>query len=214
MSFNLSKGDTFDLSKSAPGLTRAGVGLGWQANEAPDGPIFDLDVSAFLLNGNGQIDHPFDFVYFNSRNKTTYGEEERPISADNSVMGAVDEIGGGDDDDDGDQEDMRIFFENVDAAVQEIAVVVTITKYPNDEEKDPRTLDLNFGMVEGCYIRVWDEKTGNEILRYDLNDKFGEQDALEVGRFVRVDSAWVFKAIGSAHHGGLSYFVGQYASHL
>ena len=218
MSFNLSKGATFNLSKSAPGLTRAGVGLGWDANEAPDGPIFDLDVSAFLLSSENRIEHPFNLVFYGSSNKTKYGDEteERPYSMDASVLGAIDELeGGGDDgDDDGDEEDMRIFFENVDPAVQEIAVVVTITKYPNDEKKDPRTLDLNFGQVQGCYIRVWNEETNEEILRYNLNDKFGEQDAVEFGRFVRVEGDWVFKAIGSAHLGGLNYFIGQYASHL
>jgi tellurium resistance protein TerD len=214
MSFNLSKGSSFNLSKSAPGLSRAGVGLGWMANEDPNGPEFDLDVSAFLLGSSGQIEDMSNLVFFNSQRTTQYGEEERPVSADNSVLGAVDELDGGDDDDGGDQEDMRVFFENVDTAVQEIVVVVTITKYPNDAKKDRRTLDLDFGQVQGCYIRVWNEETDEEILRYDLNDKFGKQDAVEFGRFIREGDDWIFKAIGSAHLGGLNYFIGQYANNF
>ena len=60
-----------------------------------------------------------DLVFYGSSNKTVLeGEEpdERPVSTDASVYGAIDEIGGGegdDDDEDGDEEDMRIYFERV-----------------------------------------------------------------------------------------------------
>lgn len=214
MSFNLSKGSTFNLSKSAPGLKRAGVGLGWQANEAPGGPEFDLDVSAFLLSSENRVEHEFNVVFYGSKNKHKYGDEEdaRPLSLDGSVLGAIDELVG--DDGDGDDEDMRIFFEQVDPSVQEIAITVSITKYPNDDNKDPRTLDLNFGQVEGCYIRVWNEENDEEILRYNLSEKFGQQDAVEFGRFIRFEGDWIFKATGTAHLGSLNFFIGQWASHL
>ena len=181
MSFNLSKGSSFNLSKAAPSMQVAGVGLGWDANESEDGPVFDLDVSAFLIEGDGQVHDPSNVVYYGSSSTTVYGEETdpRPYSADGSVLGAIDEIGGGvdEDDNDGDEEDMRIFFDRVSDDVKEIVVVVTITKYPHDEEKDKRTLDLFFGQVEGCYIRVWNEDTDEELCRYVLSNEFADKDS-------------------------------------
>lgn len=221
MSFNLSKGSSFNISKAAPTMEIAGVGLGWDANESPDGPVFDLDVSAFLIGEDGQIHDPRNFVYFNSESKIRYDDEDedRPYSADGSVLGAIDEIGGGvdddDDDDDGDEEDMRIFFDRVSEDVSEIVIVVTITKYPHDEEKDRRTLDLFFGQVEGCYIRVWNEDNDEELCRYVLSNEFADKDAVEFGRFKRNASGeWNFNATGEGHNGGLMYFIGAFASNM
>jgi tellurium resistance protein TerD len=217
MGFNLSKGSSFNLSKAAPGLEIAGVGLGWDANEVAGGPIFDLDVSAFLLGSNGQIAEMGDLIFYGSDIKTTYGEEteERPYSPDGSVLGAIDELEGGDDDDDGDEEDMRIYFDRVSDHIKEILVVVTITKYPNDEKKDKRTLDLNFGEVKGCYIRVWDESTESELCRFTLSEEFGNEDAVEFGKFHRTNSGeWEFSAIGTGYEGGLPNLISKYAKNF
>lgn len=215
MSFNLSKGSSFNLSKAAPTMQIAGVGLGWNANESADGPIFDLDVSAFLVESDGQIHHPANLVYYGSETTTVYADEpdERPYSADGSVLGAIDETEGGEDD--GDEEDMRIFFERVSEDVKEIIVVCTITKYPNDEHKDKRTLDLFFGQVDGCYIRVWNEDNGEELCRYNLSDEFADKDAVEFGRFKRnAQGEWNFSATGDGHNGGLMYFIGAFAKNM
>jgi tellurium resistance protein TerD len=219
MSFNLSKGSSFNLTKAAPELKIAGIGLGWNANESEDGPIFDLDVSAFLLDSTGQISDPGNFVFYGSALTTVYGDEDepRPYSLDGSVLGAIDEQeGGGDDDDDetGDEEDMRVFFDRVSADIEEVVIVVSITKYPHDSKKDKRTLDLNFGQVDGCYIRVWNEENQEELFRYTLSENFGEQDAVEFGRFQRSGGEWNFKAVGSPHIGGLHFFIGQFAKNF
>jgi tellurium resistance protein TerD len=55
MAFNLNKGGKFNLAKDAPRLKIGGIGLGWDPNETPGGPNFDLDVSAFLLTPEGKI---------------------------------------------------------------------------------------------------------------------------------------------------------------
>jgi len=219
--FNLSKGTSFNLSKAAPGLSVAYVGLGWDANDDPNGPVFDLDVSAFCLGENGQIPEMTDLVFYGSSNKTVLeGEEpeERPVSTDASVYGAIDEIGGGegdDDDEDGDEEDMRIYFERVADHIKEIVVVVTITKYPHDEEKDKRTLDLDMSQVEGCYARIIDDSTGTELCTYTLSEDFGKEDAVEVGKFSKDSSGeWNFTAIGEGYEGGIMTFIKKYAKNF
>ena len=167
MALNLSNGSKFNLAKEAPKLKVTGIGLGWDPNETPGGPNFDLDVSCFLLT-NGKVPADDYVVFYGSELKT---KEGRPYSGDGSVLGSVDAIDGTESDG-ADDEDMRIYFDKVWEGITEIVITVTITKYPNDTLKDKRTLDLNFGMVNDCYIRVWDDETGKELFRYNLKESF------------------------------------------
>ena len=209
MGLNLNKGSRFNLAKEAPKLKVAGIGLGWDPNEETNGPDFDLDVSAFLLAENGKIPADEYVVFFNSELKIETPEGTRPYSGDGSVLGAIDSIDGTESDGE-DDEDMRIYFEKVWEGIFQIVITVTITKYPNDKKKDRRTLLQNFGMVNDCYIRIWDEETGNELVRYNLKEQFGTEDAVEFGRFVRVNESWEFVATGEKYTGGLEKFIDLY----
>lgn len=206
MALNLNKGGRFNLAKEAPKLKVAGIGLGWNPNEEENGPDFDLDVSAFLIGANGKIPADEYAVFYGSELKMDTPDGPRPYSGDASVIGAVDAIDGTESDGD-DDEDMKIHFDKIWEGVQQIVITVSITKYPNDKKKDKRTLLQNFGMVEDCYIRLWDDETGVEILKYDLKEKFTSEDAVEFGRFVRVDNSWEFIATGEKHIGSLNKFI-------
>ncbi len=202
MALNLNKGSKFNLAKEAPKLKVTGIGLGWDPNETEGGPNFDLDVSCFLLT-NGKVPAEDYVVFYGSDLKT---EEGRPYSGDGSVLGSVDAIDGTESDGE-DDEDMRIYFDKVWEGITEIVITVSITKYPNDTLKDKRTLDLNFGMVNDCYIRVWDDETGKELFRYNLKESFSNEDAVEFGRFVKVNDSWEFEATGKGHVGSLGKLV-------
>jgi tellurium resistance protein TerD len=206
MALNLNKGSRFNLAKEAPKLKIAGIGLGWNPNEEPDGPDFDLDVSAFLLAENGKIPADEYVVFYGSELKMKTAEGDRPYSGDGSVVGAVDAIDGTESDGD-DDEDMKIYFDKIWEGITQIVITVTITKYPNDKKKDRRTLLQNFGMVEDCYIRMWDDETGEEVIRYNLKEKFTTEDAVEFGRFVKVNGSWEFVATGESYTGTLNKFI-------
>ena len=206
MALNLKKGSSFNLAKEAPKLKIAGIGLGWNPNEEVDGPDFDLDVSAFLLGGNGKVPADEYVVFYGSELKMDTPDGPRPYSGDGSVLGAVDAIDGTESDGE-DDEDMKIEFGKIWEGVSQIVITVSITKYPNDQKKDKRTLLQNFGMVEDCYIRLWDDETGVEILKYDLKEKFTNEDAVEFGRFVRVGNSWEFIATGEKYNGSLNKFI-------
>jgi tellurium resistance protein TerD len=206
MALNLNKGGRFNLAKEAPKLKIAGIGLGWDPNEEEDGPDFDLDVSAFLLTDSGKVPADEYVVFYGSELKMITPEGERPYSGDSSVLGAVDAIDGTESDGE-DDEDMKIYFDKVWEGITQIVITVSITKYPNDSKKDKRTLLQNFGMVNDCYIRVWDDETGVEILKYDLKEQFTNEDAVEFGRFVRVGSSWEFIATGEKYNGSLNKFI-------
>jgi tellurium resistance protein TerD len=212
MALNLDKGSRFNLAKEAPSLRIARIGLGWDPNETPGGPNFDLDVSAFLLTQEGKV--PMDnnnpredfVVFYGSQNKTADG---RPFAFDQCVLGAVDAIDGTESDGD-DDEDMYIYFDKVWEGIIQIVITVSITKYPNDVMKDRRTLNLNFGMVNDCYIRLLNEETGEEQFRYNLKSSFSQEDAVEFGRFERVGGSWEFVASGIGYSGSLGKLIELY----
>ena len=208
MGFNLSKGERFDLSKAAPGLSKVRIGLGWDPNDQPGGPNFDLDVSAFAIDEKFKIPSDSYFVFYGQVKMGNFVEDEtekglfRPITEDNSILGAIDDPDGNRSDGD-DDEDMIINLNKVSPNVQQIIICATICKYPHDNEKDKRTLALNFGMVNDCYIRIVNENTGVEIAKYELKEDFGKEDAVEFGRLYRLGNSWEFEAMGRGHIGSL-----------
>lgn len=206
MALNLSKGSRFNLAKEAPKLKVAGIGLGWDPNQEPNGPDFDLDVSAFLITKNGKVPADEYVVFYGSELTMDTPDGKRPYSGDGSVLGAVDAIDGTESDGE-DDEDMRVYFDKVWEGIQQIVITVSITKYPNDSKKDKRTLTQNFGKVNDCYIRVWDDETKVEILRYNLKEQYTNEDAVEFGRFMRMGDSWEFVATGEKHLGSLGKLI-------
>lgn len=212
--FNLKKGERFNLSKAVDNgvLTNVRIGLGWQANEDPNGPQFDLDVSAFMIGDSFKIPSDGFFVFYGSEKTGVDAEgNTRPLSEDGAMFGAVDEKEGGDESADGDTEDMILNLSHVDPRISQIIIAVTICKYPNDEHNDKRTLMLNFGMVRNCYIRIMNEKTQEEIMRYNLAESFSNEDAVEFGRLYRIGTEWEFEALGRGSVGSLPGLLELYA---
>lgn len=180
MSISLSKGGNISLSKEAPGLTKITVGLGWDVRQT-DGAAFDLDASAFLLDGIGRVRSDADFIFYNQL-KSTCG----------SVRHTGDNLTG---EGDGDDESIEVDLTQVPAEVQKIAVAVTI------HEGEARR--QNFGMVSNAFVRVVDQVTGREITRYDLNEDASVQTAMIFGEVYRHGTEWKFRAVGQGFKGGL-----------
>jgi tellurium resistance protein TerD len=105
---------------------------------------------------------------------------------------------------------MIIQLDKVSLSVQQIIICASICKYPNDNKKDRRTLDQNFGMVDDCYVRLIDDGNGNELARYELNETFRNEDALQFARLYRMASGWEFQALGHAMTGSLGALVDLY----
>jgi len=197
MAINLSKGGRFNLQKENPGLEIIGVGLGWDPNDQPAGPAFDLDASAFMLGSNYKIPADGYFVF--------YGNQ---LSSDGAVQSSGDDQTGGSSD--GDDETLFVDLTKVNQGIEQILFTVTICKYPNDAQKDRRTLNLNFGQVDNCYIRIYDQKSGVELSRYNLNESFTNEDAVEFGRLYRNGNSWEFEAMGRGTTGSLNTYVETY----
>lgn len=179
---SLSKGQKVDLTKTNPGLTSLTVGLGWDVNKYDGGQDFDLDASIFLLDGNGKVSSPEDFVFYNNT-----------AGGNGSVVHTGDNLTG---DGDGDDEQVKVAIKEVPAHIQKISFTVTI--------HDAETRGQNFGMVSNAFIRVVDEATNNELIRYDLGEDFSIETAVVVGELYRHNGEWKFSAVGSGYQGGLA----------
>ena len=199
MALNLKKGARFDLQKSSPDLLLVGIGLGWDPNSQTGGPAFDLDASAFMLDSNQKL--------ANSKYLVFYGN---PLSSDGAVKSSGDDKTGGNSD--GDDETLFMDLGKVDKSIQQIIFTVTICKYPYDEAKDKRTGQLNFGQVKNCYIRVFNQINNEEILRFDLNERFTNEDAVEFGRLYRTGKGWEFEAIGKGVVGSLDVLISSFVN--
>jgi tellurium resistance protein TerD len=188
MTINLNKGERISLSKEAPGMKQAAVGLGWDVNPTDTGSQFDLDVSVFMLGAGGKIPAEQYFVFYNNLK-----------SPDGSVESMGDSRTG---EGSGDDETVHVNLTGVDSSIEELVFVVTI--YEAEARRQ------NFGQVRNSYIRIYDKETQAEIARYDLEEDFSRETSLEMGRIYRKNGEWRFQAVGQGYNAGLESFVAQY----
>lgn len=196
----IKKGDHVDIA-----LRKIGVALGWKNGKGVTGHEFDLDLSAFVLAENEKfLVHPDDnqgewndkrryFVYFNNL--------ETP---DNAVRHTGDDLGD-DEDDDNDESDKETVFvdlDKLDPKAKHIVFTATI------EDHEARKQD--FGQVKNSFIRVYNQENDEEICRYDLEDDFSVENAIEFGRLVRKGEGWEFEALGIGHGNGLLSLVDKF----
>lgn len=180
MALSLSKGGNISLSKTDPGLKNILIGLGWD-ERATSGNDFDLDASVFMVNSEGKVRSDADFIF--------YGQLK---SADGSVVHTGDNRTG---EGEGDDEAIEVNLDGVPANIQRLVVTVTIHEADNRKQ--------NFGMVQNAFIRVVNNDTGNEVVRYDLSEDYSTETALEFGEVYRHNGEWKFRAVGQGYAGGL-----------
>lgn len=183
MAINLTKGQRIEI-----GLSKVGIGLGWDPNEGT-GFDFDLDASAFMLGINKKIPKDEFFVFYNNQ-----------ISPDRAVESSGDDLTGGNSD--GDDETLTVDLVRVDPKIQEIIFTVTIHEFEARKQ--------NFGQVRNSFIRIYNAQTNVEIAKYELDEDFSIETAVEFGRLYRRENEWKFEAMGIGYKGGLDFFVNKY----
>ena len=188
MAVSLTKGQKVDLTKGNPGLSKLLIGLGWDVNRYDGGSAFDLDAAAFLLDGSGKVSSDADFVFYGNLRHASGGVEH---------MG--DNLTG---EGEGDDEQIKVDLASVPASVEKIDFTVTI--YEAEERRQ------NFGQVSNAFIRVVDESSGTELIRYDLGEDFSIETAVVVGELYRHNGEWKFNAVGSGFQGGLEALCKNY----
>ncbi|MFO1367007.1 MAG: TerD family protein [Acinetobacter parvus] len=187
MAISLNKGGNLSLSKTDPTLVRILIGLGWD-ERATDGASFDLDASAFLLTASGKVRGDHDFIFYNQLK-----------SQDGSVEHTGDNRSG---QGDGDDESLVVDLSKVSPEVEKIAITVTI--------HDAQSRGQNFGQIANAFIRVVNQDSGIEIVRFDLAEDYSTETAMVFGEVYRHNGEWKFRAVGQGYAGGLAAMCQQY----
>lgn len=183
MAINLQKGQ-----REAINAQKFIIGLGWDTNQSSTGASFDLDASVFVLGENGKLLSDSHFVFYNNLK-----------SPNEAVVHTGDNLTG---DGDGDDEQVIVDLSKIESNAAEICVVVTI--HDADDRKQ------NFGQVRNSFIRIVDSNTNSDIVKYELDEDFSIETAVEFGRIYKRNNEWKFEAVGNGMKGGLQDFLNKY----
>lgn len=182
MAINLQKGQRQSIN--APKFT---IGLGWDTNNSSTGTGFDLDASVFVLGENKKLISDDYLVFFNNLS-----------SPQGEVKHSGDNLTG---DGDGDDEQIEVDLSKIHSQATEICIVVTIY--------DAEARRQNFGQVRNSYVRIFDNNNV-EMLKYELEEDFSIETAIEFGRIYKRNDEWKFEAVGMGMKGGLEDFLNKY----
>lgn len=161
MTFNVTKGDTFNLSKSGDmngrRLKKLRIELFWVANKV-GATDFDLDGVGMICAPANPGDQP-KFVapagehacYFNNK-----------VAGGGALISLGDNRKGGQADDTIPEETMKVDLEALgnNAAVGSVDIWVTIHEAAKNR--------LNFGMVPSARVVIFDDETNTELARHEL----------------------------------------------
>lgn len=182
------RGDYINIREKVPQLKQITVGIGWDQKMFEENPL-DVDFSCFLLNKNDQTRDDQDFVFYNNEKAC----EGAVSHTGDSRTGAGD----------GDDESISIDLNGIPFDVLKIAFSITIY--------DAAEREQNFEQIRNLYLRIFDAKEGQEILRYPLSeDDFKSDTGIKVGELIREGPAWYFSALGEPIPGGLGTIATKY----
>ncbi len=186
MSIELTKGERFNLSEKVPNFNKLAIALGWQVSQTAQN--CDIDASIFMLGADGRIPDEKYFVFYNNL-----------TSPDGAVRHSGDSRNG---QVEGDDETVYVDLSKINSAIQEIVFVVTL--------HEGQQKNQSFSQVTNAFIRLYNSETGSELVRYNLNQIFSQETALEFGRLYRKNGDWRFQAVGQGYNAGLQSFVDKY----
>ena len=187
MAISLTKGQNISLSKTDPSLKNVLVGLGWDARST-DGQDFDLDASVFMATENGKVPSDRHFIFYNQL-----------VSPCGGVEHTGDNLTG---DGDGDDESVIVRLDKVESNIKSLFITVTI--------HDAEARRQNFGQVSNAFVRIVNNDTDDEIVRFDLSEDYSTETAIVFGEIYRHNGEWKFRAIGQGYSGGLYALCQQY----
>lgn len=141
-----------------------------------------------MLGENGKIVSDQHFIFYNNLR-----------SPNDAVVHTGDNQTG---DGEGDDEQIIVDLSKVEASVNEICIVVTI--------HDAVSRNQNFGQVRNSCIRIIDSVSGEELLKYELEEDFSIETAVEFGRIYKRNGEWKFEAVGAGMKGGLEDYLKKY----
>jgi stress response protein SCP2 len=136
-------------------------------------------------------------------NKKVWKQKTRPMSADGSVMGSIDDLGEEDDEGEDASETITVDLDKVSPKVTEIVFCVTI--YHGDDQ------GVTFGKVRDPYISIINAEEGEELCRYNLKENFKSETAVVAGSLLcNEEGEWSFEATGKGFEGGMQTLIDMF----
>ena len=141
-----------------------------------------------MLAANGKVRGEADFIFYNQL-KSVDGSVEH--TGDNRT-------GAGD----GDDEVIKVDLSRIPADVDKVVFIVTI--------HDAEVRKQSFGQVGGSFIRIVNDTTNAEVVRYDLAEDASTETAMVFAELYRNGGEWKFRAVGQGYAGGLKALANNY----
>jgi len=167
---NLSKGESLNLTKKAPGLSTVVLGAGWDV--AAGGPAIDLDLIVVGVNADGKAKED-NFCFFNHKS-----------AAGGAIVHSGDNRTG---EGDGDDETVTI---NLDKLAADITRVHALLTFYNHNGRD-------LGMVANAHIRAINGADNAELAKFPITSGISGK-TIYFADLVRGADGWEFKAIGES----------------
>lgn len=185
----INKDEQINLVEVDYSLKKVLIGVGWDAPGA-DLTGLDADFSIFLLDKDGMTREDTDFIFYN--NLSAFENAVTHTGDDRTGLG------------DGDDERVFIDLEALPYSIMKISCVISIY------ESDIR--DHSLMMLKNCFLRLTNQQTDIEILRYNIPDVFNNkfEGVATVAEFVREGPVWLFRAVCEPHEGGLGVLATKY----
>ncbi|HSZ24506.1 MAG TPA: TerD family protein [Cytophagaceae bacterium] len=184
MAINLNKGESYNLTKEFPGVKKLMIGLGWELTTKQ----IDLDASIFMIGSNGKLINNNYLIYYNNLK-----------SPDGALHHTGDNQNGKGMNDD---EAILVNLDAIHKEVSDLVIVVTI----NEAEEHGHT----FGLLKEAYVRIYDEVSKKEIVKYDLDASNASNSDIEFARLHRQGEDWTFTAIGKGSGKGLEGYMERF----
>lgn len=181
----MTKGETVDLKKQVPSLSKVRVAAGW--DEKQGGPSMDLDLAAFILDTSGNVRGKDDFIFFNNL-KNNNG----------SVTHLGDNLTGAGE---GDDEIITIDLDALDPGVASVDVYVNIY---NATGKGQSLAD-----IDNCFVRIVNDEDQHEIAKFEITEAM-TGDTMLFGQLVRNGETWEFVAKGDTRVSDLGAIATEY----
>jgi len=185
MGIQVQKGQKINITKIHVGLKKLAVEMYWKVISQGSSSDFEIDSAAFLIDSSGKTAKDEDFIFYNN-----------PIGGEGSVEHACSTQK------QGAKEQLKINLERLPKNIEKIAITITIN---NGEEKCQC-----FKQVESLVLKILDERTGEEILTYNINEEFSVETAIVVAEVYLYKGEWKFSAIASGFKGGLAALCKNY----
>ena len=141
-----------------------------------------------MATENGKVPSDRHFIFYNQL-----------VSLCGGVEHTGDNLTG---DGDGDDESVIVRLDKVESNIKSLFITVTI--------HDAEARRQNFGQVSNAFVRIVNNDTSDEIVRFDLSEDYSTETAMVFGEIYRHNGEWKFRAIGQGYTGGLYSLCQQY----